>query len=612
MLPLQVSLYVTSPAPLSPSVQFARFGARLSQFVFSTNQHGDESLEIEVPASVLEVFTMYSKKGIITVKVTELSEEIWFGRVEDSTLTVSGNKSSFSIKAFGLWRFFSDVPYAAFWSASDNFGEFKPGTKDIYFDDGSQSYEFNFNGQIEIAPKEGESFGLGGISNGIVARANFIIPSFLANGLKGVQFDFELSAGVGWQVGCQFMSYTPSAVLSTPWVTDFTASIRKESFYATYSSSNACMLSFFMYWTGAYPSVNNQTTGTYYLRIKNIRIVGNTDKVVNTTLSSGVAFTGLVSFSPVSMANINYIGQKVIVGQGTSNVEQVTITSISSSSFSALATKTHSSGETVQGHYVGSDQVVKAIFASLIANTSAYNFVSSVTSNIDETFFDLANEKTINEYPDSILDRMANLGDNRENPNLVDNVSTRFEVGYRNRMPFFKSKKNIANEWRVNINDLKISRSLNDMRNRIWTLSNGKYTDELNSFAQDSLSMENYGTRGVIINSGSSIAKVAEKQAKSTLKDKANPIPRASITFSRVYMRSGVRAPLTRVRGGDTITIQNLPVGFGTIIDKLRTFRILRTQYDAIANTITVEPESLPPELEFLLGRLGEGVFTYS
>ncbi len=57
------------------------------------------------------------------------------------------------------------------------------------------------------------------------------------------------------------------------------------------------------------------------------------------------------------------------------------------------------------------------------------------------------------------------------------------------------------------------------------------------------------------------------------------------------------------VRAGDTVVIRNLPPTLSTEIDRIRIFRITRTEYDPVRNTVTVEPEAPIDSLEALLAQ---------
>ena len=55
------------------------------------------------------------------------------------------------------------------------------------------------------------------------------------------------------------------------------------------------------------------------------------------------------------------------------------------------------------------------------------------------------------------------------------------------------------------------------------------------------------------------------------------------------------------------MTIRNLPPTLSTAIDRIRTFRVSETRYDAMTNTLTVIPESPTPRVEIMLARQAVG-----
>jgi hypothetical protein len=56
------------------------------------------------------------------------------------------------------------------------------------------------------------------------------------------------------------------------------------------------------------------------------------------------------------------------------------------------------------------------------------------------------------------------------------------------------------------------------------------------------------------------------------------------------------------------VIVRNLPPTISTSIDRIRSFRLSRTSYDAMTDTLTVEPEQARPTLDALLARIAAGV----
>lgn len=71
-----------------------------------------------------------------------------------------------------------------------------------------------------------------------------------------------------------------------------------------------------------------------------------TSGVVNTTISAGVGSTGSQAVTPGSMANIT-VGQSLLIGPNTTNVESVTVTATTSTTFTANFVNTHAASVVV-------------------------------------------------------------------------------------------------------------------------------------------------------------------------------------------------------------------------------------------------------------------------
>jgi len=61
-------------------------------------------------------------------------------------------------------------------------------------------------------------------------------------------------------------------------------------------------------------------------------------------------------------------------------------------------------------------------------------------------------------------------------------------------------------------------------------------------------------------------------------------------------------------RAGDTVTMRNLPPTLSTDIDRIRTFRVAETEYDAASGTLSIAPEEPLPSLDVLVARREAGL----
>jgi hypothetical protein len=125
--------------------------------------------------------------------------------------------------------------------------------------------------------------------------------------------------------------------------------------------------------------------------------------------------------------------------------------------------------------------------------------------------------------------------------------------------------------------------------------------------AADASSVIRYGlTRRAALSTNTTSAAQSGVQRDAALADRQQPPARATIGVNALYDASGGRWPLWAARAGDTITIRSLPPTLSTDIDRIRSFRISRTEYDVDNDTITIEPEAPLQSLEVMVARAGE------
>lgn len=246
-----------------------------------------------------------------------------------------------------------------------------------------------------------------------------------------------------------------------------------------------------------------------------------------------------------------------------------------------------------------------AIAAALATYVNGVNStqISSSAALIQSPALDLRDELYEDEYPADILTRLARLGDNQTPPR-------QWEVGvWGERRLHLRPRGSAAVAWYVDATDLQLQRSLESLTNSVYPVYEDAGGGTVRGVTSaDSASVSRYGlTRRAALSVSTTSATQANVQRDMLLQDRKDPLPRASISFSAVYDAGGVRRSLYAIRSGDTITIRNLPPALSSAIDKIRTFRISRTDYRADDDTIQVEPEAALPSLETLLARQQEG-----
>jgi hypothetical protein len=158
----------------------------------------------------------------------------------------------------------------------------------------------------------------------------------------------------------------------------------------------------------------------------------------------------------------------------------------------------------------------------------------------------------------------------------------------------------------VDVTELsELQRSLDAIRNSAY----GVYRDEAGRTLRTSQSnhvgsQDRYGVvRQGFVSVQSTNTTEAQTHRDTWLADRANMQVRARIKFDRLYGEAGMQAPLYAIRAGDTVTMRNLPATLSIEIDRIRTFVVGETEYDALENRMTLSPEAAVPTLVTLVAQ---------
>jgi hypothetical protein len=242
-------------------------------------------------------------------------------------------------------------------------------------------------------------------------------------------------------------------------------------------------------------------------------------------------------------------------------------------------------------------QFVSGINASQINNTAS--FLQTTGVNLTEEIYE-------DVYPAAILDYLVELGDNQTLPR-------QWEWGvWEGRNLHFRPRGTNARTWYVDAGALRVNRSIDLLRNSVYAVYREARGRTLRTaISADTYSVSRYGiTRRASVSSDTTSNAQATTYRDAYLQDKKTPIPGVQIAFDSIYDGNGMRWPLYWVRAGDTIIIRNLIPALSTDVDRIRSFRIIETRYDAIADTLSVTPESPPSTVDWLLVREKAGVAT--
>ena len=229
------------------------------------------------------------------------------------------------------------------------------------------------------------------------------------------------------------------------------------------------------------------------------------------------------------------------------------------------------------------------IVQALVAAASTLNsFMSASTMLLQDPGVTLA-EIYEDRYPVEILERLCNLGDNQTTPRL-------WEAGvWERRILHFRPRGHVARKWAVDIAAPEIERTLDTLYNSVYAVyQDGGNQRAVTATSADATSVARYGlTRRAGVNLQAIDATLAGKVRDAYLADHKDPPVRAAVEFGRLYDMFGTLWPAYMARSGDQLTLRNLPPTASADIDRIRTFRLKETDYDADADLMTVVPEAL-------------------
>jgi hypothetical protein len=235
---------------------------------------------------------------------------------------------------------------------------------------------------------------------------------------------------------------------------------------------------------------------------------------------------------------------------------------------------------------------IAAAMASYIGGINT-DQLSTSSALVSATTTDLNDEIYEDKYPAEILDRLA----------LIH--SHQWSV-WENRYLTFQDKTTARKEWLVDVTSTpELQRSLENIRNSAYGIYRDAsgFTLRTNTVG-DGESQSRYGVlrRGFISVQTTSLGE-AQTHRSAWLADRADLQIRARIEFSRVYDEAGARWPLWAIRAGDTVTMRNLPPTLSTGLDRIRTFMVGETDYDAATGSIDIAPDDPIPTLVTLVAQ---------
>lgn len=244
--------------------------------------------------------------------------------------------------------------------------------------------------------------------------------------------------------------------------------------------------------------------------------------------------------------------------------------------------------------------VASSIAAGLASYVNSVNGrqLRSSSAWIEATTTDLQNELYEDAFPSDILNRLAYL-------HVYE------WAVWEDRRLRFHPKGSAGRHFYVDVSQiLELQRSLEPVRNvayAVYRAADGG--TQRTAVAGDADSQGHYGIiRRGVVDVQTTSATEAETHRDVFLADRARAGFRAQVEFSRIYDAAGGQYPLYALRAGDTLTMRNLPPTLSSVVDRIRTFVIGETSYDATTGLISIAPEEPTPSLDLLIARREAGI----
>lgn len=562
----------------------ADYSHRVTGLTFATNNRGYAECSGFVPMGLPEAFALFDRTGLPHVQISDNAAGVRLqGRLED--VAIDGN--GVTLTAMGYSRSLSDAPYTALWSTTD-VGAWVTLDDSVFAGIAADKYKIDYSNRVYVALQKGTAY-TNTLDYGIVG---FRRASGSSRGIVGLSFDMVMSLPAGWDliISRRDDAWGSGATLETIAGTGGAVTISK-----CYTFTASGSVTFLIYNNSGALHTHALENGISFISAINVRVVTATTNMVNTTNTAGWTAGANVTITVSSTARM-YAGQRLSINYGATS-ETVVIASVTNSTqFIAVSvgTTTAGTGHPIQSFIIYADEIVKDLVS--VTNTLNATQLSSSIALIQSPALDLFNEQYDDRRPSEILDYLITLGDLQTPPR-------QWEWGVRDAQQLYYRPQLAQRVWYIDVSELDVQRSLDELYNSCYAIYQEAGGRTLRaSVTADVASVARYGvTRRMALSVSTTSAVQAAVQQAAALNDGKDPKPRSGVTIREVFDDKGSRYPLWSVASGDTIVIRNLSPTLSSALDRIRVFRISRTEYQASSDTLTLEPESPLPSLQALL-----------
>ena len=238
--------------------------------------------------------------------------------------------------------------------------------------------------------------------------------------------------------------------------------------------------------------------------------------------------------------------------------------------------------------------------------------ISADHSNLDATggpaITSAANSSYLDIYPKQIVEKLIAFSDD------TDNKQWYFAI-WEDRIPYLFARDMSTIKWRVTLKDFArfvLKHRGAELWNSAYTVFNAART----ATANDTSSQDRYGDgttpfirRKVIAEVGNVVAAAAQSRRDAWIENHKDVFPRLENMKlgPTVYDANGVPTPSSWVRAGDVLRVRDLVPASAELDavtrDGLRTYYIVRTEYDMDTGMMRITPDTEPAGMDEILGK---------
>src|SRR5574342_803246 len=271
--------------------------------IFSTNEHGFESLIATIWRRLADAFRLYDQAGLLYIGLSWNGAIVWEGRLEDPAVFAGDQGSGLNSQALGAWRALTDDRYTALWSTT-SVADWRVLTDDDFAAATvlPQRFEMDNNNRIYISPRKNENFGN---APNVFGFWGFLIPDQSTRQLVGFSCDIAFDAPVNWQLTID--SRTSAWAVSSNLVTvNGNGALQTTTLQVTFAAAPRLTVRLFF---NAANAALAAETGAIYAKLTNLRISSSSTRVNTTFTNNEVAGANVLIEVPTTTGM--YVGQRL-------------------------------------------------------------------------------------------------------------------------------------------------------------------------------------------------------------------------------------------------------------------------------------------------------------